>query len=130
MMEISLNDMPCRVDTAEELTRFLDRLAQASPCEVWLTAENESSLSMLKQDGFAWLMYMRYPGDSGFVSIGNKAAAGKAWFTLSNGQMDEYPVAWCVELAQALKAISHFLGNHGARADWIKWWETQPGDKW
>ena len=130
MVTISLNDEDYSVNTVEELGLFLDRLVGISPCDIWLTAENESFLCMLKQDEFSWLMHLRYPGDSGFTSIGNIDALGKAKFTLSNGQVDEYPVAWCIELETALKALSYFWINEGKQPDFIEWWETSPDDKW
>ena len=129
MVKISLNDEDCGVDTLEELGLFLERLAGISPCELWLTAENESCLCMLRQNRFSWLMHLRYPGDSGFTSIGNIDVPDKAEFTLSNGQVDEYPIAWCIELETALKALSYFGINEGKRPDFIEWRETRPEDE-
>ena len=130
MVQILLNDEDCSVGSVEELDEFLGRVARTSPCDLWLGIGDGPSLCMLKQSEFSWLMYLRFSGNSGFYTIGDIDAKGKATFTLGNGQVDEYPIAFCIELEQALKAISYFWINEGRRPDWIEWRESRPGDGW
>jgi hypothetical protein len=79
---------------------------------------------MLRNQGSAWLMYLRRKGDSGFNSVGNKEQAGSEKYLLSNGQTDEYPLAWCIDIEQCYKALAYFFVNDGARPDWVVWEET------
>jgi hypothetical protein len=70
---------------------------------------------MLRNGEFAWLMYLRFEGDSGFVS------QGVASFELSNGQIDEYPRAWCIDIEKRYKALVFFYVNEGAQPDCVSW---------
>jgi hypothetical protein len=76
---------------------------------------------MLRNGDTAWLMYIRYPGDAGFSSRGDTRRSGTAEFRLSNGQVDEYPLAWCVDIEQCYMAVAYFFVNNGGRPEWIHW---------
>jgi hypothetical protein len=92
--------------------------------ELWIFAQDESSMMMLRNGTNAWLMYLRRnDGDSGFRSSGDPGLTGVADYTLSNGQVDEYPLAWCINVEQCYKAISFFYVSDGTKPDWIKWLE-------
>ena len=77
---------------------------------------------MLRNAEHAWLMYLRFDGDSGFVTKGDQTQHGACTYRLSNGQVDEYPLSWCVNLEQCYKAIAYFFVNNGARYDFVDWW--------
>lgn len=66
-------------------------------------------------------MYLRYEGDSGFISQGEPSAHGVALYELANGQVDEYPLAWCIDVEQCYKALAYFFVNEGAQPDWVSW---------
>jgi len=79
---------------------------------------------MLRNGEHAWLMYLRQAGDSGLNSVGNEQRAGVEKYVLSNGQTDEYPLAWCIEIEQCYKAMAYFFVNEGERPGWVNWHET------
>jgi hypothetical protein len=78
---------------------------------------------MLRNGANAWLMYLRFNGDSGFVSKGDATKTGDESYTLSNGQVDKYPLSWCIDLEQCYKAIAYFFVNEGAQPVFIAWQE-------
>jgi len=78
-------------------------------------------LSMLRSGANAFLMYLRYEGDSGYTSRGHLDRSGVASYVLANGQVDEYPLAWCIDPEQCYRAIACFFANDGARPDGIDW---------
>jgi len=42
-------------------------------------------------------------------------------FTMANGQVDEYPLSWCIERENAYKAIVYFYVNSGGKSPHINW---------
>ncbi len=68
-------------------------------------------------------MYMRYEGDAG-SSTRNPQYTGphKAMieYYLSHGQCDEYPAAWNITTAEALRALEYFF-DEKAMAPWLTW---------
>ena len=113
--------------------RDLQARLSAVPARQWaelvLGLEEEDSgengtffgLIVLTSGDRSFLVYFRYSGDAGFSSrhpsyTGPPAATLD--FTISNGQVDQYPLAWTAPTANALRAIEYaFL--HQARAPWI-----------
>lgn len=91
--------------------------------ELWVSVPDGPSLCMLRNGQSAWLMYLREPGDSGFRSCGEPGRPGVGNFVLGNGQVDEYPLSWCIDVAQCYKAIAYFCANGGAKPEWITWHE-------
>ena len=88
-----------------------------------MSAEKGNSLSLLSNGDTAWLMYLRFQGDTGYRSY-NSAHAGpadvKTVFVLSNGQRDEYPLSWCIPVREACKALEEFFET-GSRPASISW---------
>jgi hypothetical protein len=78
-------------------------------------------MTMLRNGDHAWLMYLRYNGDSGIVSHGDPHVPGTCSYTLSNGQVDEYPLSWCIGVDRCLKAITCFFVNEGTLSDFVSW---------
>ena len=71
-----------------------------------------------------WLMYVRHQdGDAGFSSR-NPDYAGPPdavqEYVLSNGQQDEYPLAWALPASEVQRAMEHFV-TRGEPAPWICW---------
>lgn len=79
---------------------------------------------MLRNGDHAWLMYLHFNGDGGVVSNGDQREQGNCIYTLSNGQTDEYPLSWCVNLAECYRALAHFFANEGERYKFITWQEV------
>jgi hypothetical protein len=123
MVNITFNGEPVPITTVEELGASLDRFDKESQFELWVSVPDGPSMSMLRNGSCAWLMYLRFNGDAGFVSRGDVAKTGDASYTLSNGQVDEYPLSWCIDLEQCYRAISYFFVNEGAQPSWIAWQE-------
>ncbi|ANH70390.1 hypothetical protein ABE85_09080 [Mitsuaria sp. 7] len=120
-MTLSLNGQDLDVDAIEQLTQQLDGVPTREWLELWINVEDGPSLCMLKGGRAAFLMFLRFPGDDGFVSGGDAGAEGTAQFRLGNGQVDEYPRAWCIDVDLCCKAVAQFFVNGGERPDLIAW---------
>ena len=64
------------------------------------------------------------PATAGSPSFGNPNQAGVSAYTLGNGQVDEYPLSWCIDVEQCYKAIAYFFMNEGAKPEWVAWNES------
>jgi hypothetical protein len=109
------------VQSIEEFGRILDDFDQHEDFELWLNSKDGSALCMLRHAEAACLLYLRHEADSGCTSIGNSKERGAVQYRLSNGQLDEYPASWCVDVEDCYKALAYFFVNEGLRPDWIKW---------
>jgi Immunity protein Imm1 len=107
----------------EEFGAALDRFDAQPIFELWLNAPGGASISMLRNGEYAFLMYLREFGDSGFVSAGEEAD-GSVQYTLGNGRVDEYPRSWCIPLEECYKALAYFFVNDGMRPEWFQWQES------
>ncbi len=79
--------------------------------ELWVDGRDERKMCALLAGGNAVLFYMGTDGDSDLVSnnphyTGPKDTVVK--YTLTNGQIDEYPLAWAVSRETALRALAYF----------------------
>ena len=102
---------------------FLNKIDSLSNAEVWLTVPDGAAICLLKAGENAFLVYLREEGDSGFHSLGESNRPGNFQVILSNGQLDEYPLAWCIEPKSAYLALSYFFENGGERAPFVGWQE-------
>lgn len=131
--------MPAQGGDATELTLDGTVIASASPTqrasalalasatpqfELWACVADGPSLCMLRNGEHAWLMYLREPGDSGFHSCGDADRVGDVCFRLDNGQLDSYPLAWCIDIGECLAALAFFHANAGARPAQVTWQEA------
>jgi hypothetical protein len=121
MVAITFNDQPESIASIEEFSLALERFDCTPLFELWLSLKDGPSICMLRSGKHAWLMYLRFDSDSSFVSQGQVNAQGVASYVLANGQIDEYPLAWCIDLEQCYKTLAYFFVNEGARPDWISW---------
>jgi hypothetical protein len=132
-MRFIFDNYPVSITSVEELRQQLERVRQQQFSEVWLDIGDEGpALAMLVNGPHAWLMYLRdRQGDPGFSSrnphyIGSAQATMQ--FLLSNGEMDEYPVAWTLPLEEAFAAFEYFLLSQGGRLPTLVWHDdAQPG---
>jgi hypothetical protein len=120
-MKISLNDTEFSMGSIEDLGEFLDRLDREVKFEFWISTENGPSMAMLRNGDCGWLMYLHFNGDRGLVTKGDQSRQGNCAYELSNGQVDEYPLSWCIDLEQCYKAIAYFFVNEGARYEFVTW---------
>ena len=125
-MQFILDNRAVSITTVGELRQELTRVHQQQWSEVWLDAGEEGpALAMVVNGVHAWLMYLRnHHGDPG-LSSRNPSYTGPAEvtleFRLSNGQMDEYPVAWTLPLEEACAACEYFVLSQGCQPPAIIW---------
>ena len=91
--------------------------------------KDEQCMTALINGPFGWLMYIREEGDAGFRSRNPDYGGSDAEtmsFCLSNGQLDEYPLAWVLPIEQVEKALDYFEENH--RPPEFIVWHNDSGD--
>ena len=124
-MELNLHGESRVVDGIVALEQALLDARALAQCELWLTlatdAEQGPALCMLRNGGNAWLMYLSGQDDLSFHSLGDEEADGVCSYLLANGQVDEYPAAWCVEVDQCQRAFVAFFKTGGTRPAAIAW---------
>ena len=124
-MELNLHGEPRVVDSVPALEQTLLDARALAQCELWLTmaaeAEQGPALCMLRNGGNAWLMYLSGQDDLSFHSLGDEEADGVCSYLLANGQVDEYPEAWCVEVDLCERAFVAFFRTGGAQPASIAW---------
>ena len=129
--ELNINGVSRMVATPEELRGSLEQERAQRFLEVWLERDDgdgvdHGSMALLASGDRAWLMHLRHhDGDSGFSSRDPDYAGREDAvlpFMLSNGQEDEYPVAWTIARDEAYRALEHFMVT-GERAPWVTWHE-------
>ena len=124
-MELNLHGEPRVVDSIPALEQALLQARALAQCELWLTmaedAEQGPALCMLRNGGNAWLMYLSGQDDLSFHSLGDEEADGVCSYLLANGQVDEYPEAWCVDVDLCQRAFVAFFKAGGARPASIAW---------
>jgi hypothetical protein len=123
MIEVTINSDQQRIASIEELDAALVRSEQLPRFELWVSVPNGPRMALFRSGTHAWLMYLA-AGDVSFVSQGDPAMTGEASYTLSNGQVDEYPLSWCIDLECCYQAIMYFFVNEGAKPEWITWKES------
>ena len=121
MIVVTFNGKQQEVSSIEQFGVALDRFDQVGEFEVWLSASQGQAICMLRNGSNAWLMYLRHDGDTGFTSSAETSRTGVAYYTLSNGQVDEYPLSWCIEVEQCYKALAYFFANEGGKPEWVSW---------
>lgn len=111
-------------ETFEEFAPVLGHFDLERQFELWISAPGGQSLSMLRNGDNAWLMYLRFDGDSGSVTQGTQLKDGTCVYTLANGQVDEYPLSWCIPIKQCYEAIAYFFLNNGGQYQSVAWQDT------
>ncbi len=123
MIELTLNDRHLDAATEEAFDASLDGAMAEPAFELWVSMPDGSAMCMLRNGADAWLMYLRWPADAGFRSLGIERS-GAASYALSNGQVDEYPLSWCVDVQSCFDAFRSFRRHHGARPQCISWTDS------
>jgi hypothetical protein len=128
-MELRINHALYEVTELEKLKAHLAGARGSQFTEVWMQQRDSwPSICALINGEAAWLMFLRFEGDSG-LSTRNPDYSGppKAVieYYLSNGQRDEYPASWNITTSEALRALEYFFGNE-KMAPWLRWHEEGP----
>ena len=119
-MELQFNGTAVLVTSLEQLGAVLNECDLEPEFELWISVGSFPSMCMLRKGEYAWLMHMK-SGDDSVHSIGKYDGDDLCHFRLANGQLDEYPLSWCVDIEQCYKAIAYFYINQGTAPAWIKW---------
>jgi len=124
-MELNLHGEAHAVASLVDLQRALKQARALTQCELWLTRaidpEQGPALCMLRNGANAWLMYLSGQDDASFHSLGDEEDDGVCSYWLANGQVDEYPSAWCIDVELAQLALLQFFETGGARPSAITW---------
>jgi hypothetical protein len=120
-MKVTFNGAAISIGSIEELGRAMGRIDLEPLFELWVATQDGRSIAMLRNGDHAWLMYLHFNGDSGMVTKGNQDFQGTCAYTLANGEVNELPLSWCIDLEECYKAIAYFFVNDGARYDLISW---------
>jgi hypothetical protein len=123
-MEVLINNKSTDCSSLAEFSQLLDRIDSLPNAEVWLFSPNGPSICLLKAESHTFLMYLRREGDHGFTSVGDGSREGKFQVRLANGQVDEYPLAWCLGPEFAYKGLAYFFVNAGEKSPYIQWRES------
>lgn len=124
-MALNVHGEAVAIATRQDLQQALTRARSLAQCELWLTmaveAEQGPAICMLRNGGSAWLMYLSGQDDASYHSLGDEEEQGDCSYRLANGQVDEYPAAWCMEVEQCQRALAEFFITGGARPAAIVW---------
>ncbi|WP_296743768.1 Imm1 family immunity protein [Mesorhizobium sp.] len=123
-MGITFNGIAQSNEALEDFASLLGRFDLEQKFELWISASGGQSISMLRNGSNAWLMYLRFEGDSGSVTKGAQDHDATCTYMLANGQVDEYPLRWCIPIDQCYEAIAHFIRTNGGRYDLVAWQES------
>ena len=123
-IKVTFNETELSYSGFEEFSLDLDRFDQEQKFELWLSTNDGPSIVMLRNGEQAFLMYLRFNGDSGFVTKGDQDRQGTCANKLGNGQIDQLPLSWCIDLDQCYRAVAYFFVNYGARYDYVAWQEA------
>lgn len=97
--------------------------------EIWVELPDGQTLCALINGDAGWLMYLRGDEDAGFSSR-NPHYSGPPdaviEYCLSNGQVDEYPAAWALPVAEVRRALEFFRQEH--RPPPFITWHNDSGD--
>jgi hypothetical protein len=126
MVNITFNGESQEIASIEEFGLALDRFDQHSEFELWVSIPKGPSMCMLRNGPFAWLGYLWIDDDAdfSFSSRGDLTKTGDISYRLSNGQVDRYPLSWCVDNDRCYQALAYFFVNGGAKPNWIIWQES------
>ena len=120
-MRAILNSQEVDLSLEEEMDLFLCEVESSSNAEVWLYSDLGSSICMLKNGSYMFLMFLEHIEDEGVVSSGDSNTDDMVEFVLANGQVDQYPKSWCIEAELALKGLAYFYFNNGIKSEYIEW---------
>jgi hypothetical protein len=121
MIDFVLNGRQLDISTVELLGQALDVADSEKSFKLSVAVPGGPTMVMLRNEANAWLMYFREQEDAGFRSSDDTGRQGDASFTLGNGQVDTYPLSYCIDVEQCYKAVAYFCVNEGAKPKWVSW---------
>jgi len=121
MIAMDINGHAVAVASPAQLEQALARARQLPRFELWMTSPAGTTLCMLRNGAHAWLMFVPGEGEPGVRSCGDPARPGSVDYLLGNGQLDPYPLSWCVEVEHCLGALASFHRSGGDRPQGIAW---------
>lgn len=128
-MQLLINKDHFEVSEVESLRSRLKHIRDMQFSEVWMQRLSSwPAICALVNCESAWLMFLRFEGDSGLSTRNPKySGANNAVieYYLSNGQRDEYPASWNITTTEALRALEYFLTEE-KMAPWLQWHEECP----
>jgi hypothetical protein len=125
----SIDDGPDKPQLPRELRKHLRGARKFQYAEIWVDRADYPRVCALVNGDRAWLMYLRYEGDAGFSSRDSTYAGPEQAmmdFYLSNGQLDEYPLAWTIPIKQVFAALEWFAAKGNSPRDIA--WHNDSGD--
>lgn len=123
MIKFSINNADINIETERYLNKKLNTIRTNKYNELCISGFGTSSLTVLINSKKAFLMYLRNEDDAGFNSMSSINDTEKTIdFLLSNGQMDQYPLHFLVNIDLAEKAILKYYktGEMWQGIDWIE----------
>lgn len=121
-MKILINDTEYKIGDMTDLERILNEGHDDDYREIWVERGVARMCALAAKD-IAWLMSVQVDDGAGYSSR-NPSYPGSEQetmaFELSNGQVDEYPVAWTLPRERWVSALLHFA-NTGERAENVIW---------
>ncbi len=123
MITVIFNDEHQEISSVDAVNQALAQFDLEPNFDLWVSIADGPMINMMRSGPDAFLMYLRFAEDTGFTSRSPVPRVGTASFRLANGQMDEFPLSWCIDREQCYQAIAHFCENEGDMPKWIAWHE-------
>ena len=120
-MIVTINGERTTSPHVQAVATLWEHIARLEDAEVWFSVKDGPALCLLKGGRYMFLAYLPSAGAPGYRTVGNADRSGSFRVPLSNGQVDEYALAWCVEAAAAYEAVLYFLLNEGKRTPDVEW---------
>jgi hypothetical protein len=119
-----LNEEAFSMNSNSDVMEAIARIQQSQYAEVWVEAPAGDSLCVLLNSRRAFIMYLRYKGDSGkhAYDSGDVNDLVDQDFQLANGEVNEFHPSDTVFREAGLRAIRDFYQT-GEPAHWLKWRE-------
>ena len=123
-MNAFINNQELHLGSIEDLGLFLERIDTFEQVEVWINLQNGPSICLLKSFNYTFLMYMEPQDQKSLVSHSKSHVQGNINFVLANGQIDTFPLVWCIDKEFAYKGLAYFFVNYGEKSPHINWVEA------
>ncbi len=126
MIKISINDKEFEVKSESELIEYFDDSLKFKFVEIWISGHGEATLATLinSEKKKAFLMFQDLENEEYFNSVELKGNNNLTMdFLLCNGQMDEYPVNWVVDIEKAKESVLEYYAS-GKMWNGIEWMES------
>jgi hypothetical protein len=122
MIIVTFNGTEELMNEIDEFGAALDRFDAQLIFELWLNALGVPPCRCFEIVSMLSSCTSASSATAGLFRLGEEAA-DMVQYTLSNGQMDEYPRSWCSPLEECYKALAYFFVNDGMRPEWLQWHE-------